>query len=550
MSKHLIAALTVTATAAALIAAPTAATAAGFGYDDARSHTFKRPDRVAATTDGGFLVSEIHGAGPIVRYSPEDRSIEKVAGGGSEKVELDPIPARSASLFGPTAIAPTSDGGFLVAVSADDYVAKVTANGRIYRIAGGGSSGQDGIPASDARLDSPTVLAAREGGGFLVGSYMTWDIAEVDGEGTITTAAGTGEFGISPDGAVADESPIGYVLGATATPDGGFIFSEWAGDYAKLRKVRPDGSLTTIAGTGTQGYSGDGGPATAAELQQPGEVDVTADGSIVFVDGPRVRRVDPGGTITTVAGNGSSRYDDDAIPAVDAAIGPTSVSALPGGGFLIGDFGLNQRVRRVGTDGEISTLAGMPKPSFCEQAPYNGIQGGSGGDSLRGGKLRDLIRGEFGDDELSGRGESDCIVGGGDDDRIDGGSKSDGIDGENGNDRMRGGNGADVIVGQDGRDRLSGGAGNDELDGDMDADRIAGGDGNDEIVGETGRDRLSGGKGNDYIDAQDEERESFGGPADIVRCGPGRDTVKANTYDRVARDCERLKGAIVTGGPD
>ena len=341
----------------------------------------------------------------------------------------------------------------------------------------------------------------------------------------------------------AEGSPVGYLGAVAGLPDGGYIFAETAGDYAAIREVSARGILSTLAGTGQLGFSGDGGPATAAELRSPTDLSVGADGSVLIVDGPRIRRVSPDGTIDTVAGNGGRRYNGDGFAATDTALSPRSVSALPSGGFLVGDFGQG-RVRSVSPQGTIETIAGIPAPRECDARRYNGIQGTPDDDEIRGGKLRDLIRGEDGNNVLGGRGKSDCIIGGIDDDRIDGGSKGDYIDAANGDDRVDGGNGNDYITAQGGRDRVSGGAGADELYGGFASDILKGGKGADILSGNTGRDRLSGGKGNDYIDAQSNERESYKPVGDIVRCGPGNDTVKANTYDRVAKSCEHLKGAI------
>lgn len=535
---------------AAALALASAAQAAGpgFGYDDPRSAILKQPSYVSATPSGGFLLSEAHGHGPIRRYSP-GRELVRIAGGGHREVRLQPIPATEASLFAPSVTEPLDGGGFLVAAGGDGIVARVSATGQIVRVAGIplGGSGSGGPPgtATDTHLDGPDGLASTGDGGFLLTERYSYRIREVMPGGTISTVAGTGEFGITPDGAMAKGSPIGGPNDAVAEPGGGFVFSEDAGGYAAIRRVSPGGVLSTIAGGPSLGFSGDGGPARLAQLDNPTDIDIAADGSILFVDSgnQRIRRISPDGVISTVAGTGETRYNGDGIPAVDAPIVPRSVSVTADGGFLIGDFA-NGRVRKVSPGGTISTLAGMPAPSSCDDAPYNGIQGTTGNDELRGAELRDLIRGEIGDDVIGGRGGSDCLVGGIDDDVISGGPKGDAIDAENGNDRVVGGIGDDYVSAQDGRDRVSGGAGSDELYGGFADDRVSGGAGDDYISGNTGLDHLSGGKGDDYIEAQYNERESYAPAHDVVRCGPGNDTVKANTYDRVAKSCEHLKGAI------
>ncbi|MBA2523764.1 MAG: hypothetical protein H0V25_10615 [Solirubrobacterales bacterium] len=304
-----------------------------------------------------------------------------------------------------------------------------------------------------------------------------------------------------------------------------------------------DGTMSTIAGGPREGFAGDGGPAVAATLGAIGSIDVAPDGSILLADGARIRRIDGGGTITTVAGTGRSGYNGDSIPATSADLsGNLSVDATDGGGFLIGDFG-NGRVRKVSADGTITTLAGMPALSDCEKAPYNGIQGAGGDDVLPGAELRDLIRGEDGNDTLTGAGAADCIAGGLDNDNLSGGPQDDVIDAGNGDDRVRGDDGNDRLIGQDGADRMAGGGGRDVVFGGWGDDHISGGPGDDELYGYVGRDVLTAGAGNDYVDAQTGERESANGPKDIVRCGPGNDTARINTFDRAAKSCEHLRGA-------
>jgi Fibronectin type III domain len=140
-------------------------------------------------------------------------------------------------------------------------------------------------------------------------------------------------------------------------PDGGFLIAD--GDYV-VRRVFPDGTITTVAGTGVQGFSGDGGPATAAQLNLPYSVAVTPDGGFLIADSGnrRVRRVSPTGIITTVAGTGVPGSSGDGGAATAAQLNdPTGLATTSDGGFLIADF-FGNRVRRVSPTGVISTLAG------------------------------------------------------------------------------------------------------------------------------------------------------------------------------------------------
>ena len=127
-----------------------------------------------------------------------------------------------------------------------------------------------------------------------------------------------------------------------ATADGGFLIADTGN--SEVRNVSADGVITRVAGTGTQGYSGDGGPATDAELNKPVGVAATADGGFLIADAGHnmVRKVSAAGVITRVAGTGTAGKTGDGGPATDAELnGPVGVAATADGGFLIADAGNN-----------------------------------------------------------------------------------------------------------------------------------------------------------------------------------------------------------------
>jgi Ca2+-binding RTX toxin-like protein len=525
--------------APALVTTAEARAGTGFGYDDPRSQQLHDVNSVAALGGDRFLFNADRIPARIYRSRPGE-PIELVAGGGENRIGEDPIKARGAFLLNVGDIEPIAGGGFLV-LDPPRYAVDRVENGKIARVAGNGEYGSsgDGGPATSARLQQPIGMSLSPDGSYLLTGPSSFRIREVSAGGIISTVAGTGQFGITPDGETALGNPVGDPFDVAYTPDGGFVYSELSS--RAIKKVEPDGTVATVAGGFGPGFSGDGGPAVAAELERPWGVDVADDGSILFIDGNRIRRIDTGGTIDTVAGTGEVTYNDDDIPAVEANLSPRAISAADGGGFLIVEQ--DGRIRRVSAAGTISTVAGMPAPDVCGRRRYSGSQGGSDDDEIRGGRLRDLIRGEVGNDTLSGRGERDCISGGLGEDSISGGSKSDGVDAESGDDRVGGGKGDDTIAGGGAGDRLDGAEGDDGLYGQMGSDRLIGGDGDDFLSGYTGTDRLSGGPGDDHIDAQLNEHEGAPPMRDRIDCGPGRDTVKANTADRIDRNCEVIKGA-------
>jgi RHS repeat-associated protein len=172
----------------------------------------------------------------------------------------------------------------------------------------------------------------------------------------ITTVAGGGSA--LGDGGAATQARLANPAAVAVGPDGSVYVAD-TGDN-RVRKVAPDGTITTVVGTGTAGFGGDGGPATQAELNAPGGIAVGADGSLYVADtaNNRVRRVAPGGTITTVAGTGVAGFGGDGMPATQAELsGPLGLALGPDGSLYVADTG-NNRVRRVGTDGLITTVAG------------------------------------------------------------------------------------------------------------------------------------------------------------------------------------------------
>jgi hypothetical protein len=268
-------------------------------------------------------------------------------------------PATAAALNEPLGVAVMPKGGYLIADAGNDRVRRVLPDGTIHTVAGTGMYGSsgDGGPATAAQFQDPLGVAALPDGGFLVADAGAGRVRRVFPDGTITTMAGNGIRGFSGDGGPATAAEIYDPNGLAVLPDGGFLIAD--GDYV-VRGVLPDGIITTVAGTGVPGSSGDGGPATAAQLDNPYSVAVTPDGGFLIADtgNRRVRRVSPDGIITTVAGTGVPGSTGDGGPATAAQLdAPTGLATTPDGGFLIADF-FGDRVRAVSPSGVITTVAG------------------------------------------------------------------------------------------------------------------------------------------------------------------------------------------------
>jgi hypothetical protein len=294
---------------------------------------------------------------PLAHARATDGTIASVAG-TTPGFAGDGGPATQAQMDTPRDVAFLADGSFVIADFANSRVRRVFGDGRIFTDAGNdqGYSG-DGGPAQDADLDRPRGVTTLSDGGYLIADTFNNRIRRVFADGHIATVAGgNGELNHPSD---------------TATlPDGGFVVADTDND--RVVNVAANGTLTTLAGSGTPGFAGDGGPATAAQLSQPRDVAVASDGAILIADtgNDRIRRVAPDGTISTVAGTGAGLAGDGDPAATAKLTTPFSVAALPHGGFLFADTG-NQRVRRVTPLGAIFTVAGTDAGDAGDGGPAN-----------------------------------------------------------------------------------------------------------------------------------------------------------------------------------
>jgi hypothetical protein len=192
---------------------------------------------------------------------------------------------------------------------------------------------------------------------------------------TISSFAGNGQQGHSGDGGPATEAQIDNPFGVVRGPGGAIWFCEYTGQ--RIRRVAPDGTISTIAGTGKKGYSGDGGPALEATFNLPHELRFDAAGDLFIVDmtNHAVRKIDmKTRVITTIAGNGKPGYSGDGGPAKDAQFKqPHSIQFGPDGSLYVCDIG-NHVIRRIDMKtGLISTFAGTGKPGPTpDRAPISG----------------------------------------------------------------------------------------------------------------------------------------------------------------------------------
>lgn len=235
-----------------------------------------------------------------------------------------------------------------------------TGNNEVTRFAGTGvhGFGPYSVPATESQLDILWHLTVGPDGSVFVADYWAQRVVKIDPQGMVTVVAGTGVPGYNGDNRLATTAHLYHPRSVAAAPDGGFYIADGANH--RIRYVNAQGIISTVAGTGLQGFGGDGGPATAAQLHWPSDVELAPDGTVYVLDtdNHRVRKISPGGLITTVAGNGVQGYGGDGGPAIQASLNlPWGMDLASDGSIYIADT-FNFRVRLVTTDGFIRTVAG------------------------------------------------------------------------------------------------------------------------------------------------------------------------------------------------
>ncbi|HEX2232245.1 MAG TPA: hypothetical protein VHG69_02655, partial [Thermoleophilaceae bacterium] len=302
----------------------------------------------AAMSGGDLLVPDW--GNHTVRRVAADGTVSTVAGTGSFGYSGDGGPGTSARLASPTDVVADAAGNVYIADFNNHRIRRVTPGGVITTFAGTGSSGYtgDGGPALLARLDGPIGLTIDGAGNIYLADFNNHVIRRITAAGIISTVAGNGSAGSSGDGGPATSARLDGPGDVQIDGAGNLYIPEYNGD--RVRKVTAaTGTISTVAGTGSSGYSGDGGPATAARLFQPIGVDVDSLGNVFIADLSNhvIRRVNSAGTINTVAGTGTAGYSGDGGAALSARLSsPSRVTLDTGGNFFISDSG-NHRVRRV-----------------------------------------------------------------------------------------------------------------------------------------------------------------------------------------------------------
>ena len=332
-------------------------TVAGGGVDDSvgdngpATNAVLDPEAVAVDSAGDFYIADY--SGQRVR-KVSNGVITTIAGTGTAGFSGDNGPAISAHLSGPTGIALDEAGNLYIADAGNLRVRKVT-NGTITTVAGGGGAfpGDNG-PATSALLNDPAKISTDSAGNlYFTDAHGVRKVAN----GIITTIASDQPGGFSADGIAADSAGNLYVADS---------------DNSLIRRIS-NGIITTIAGNGTSSFSGDGGPATDAQLSNPTGITVDSAGNIFIADNYncRIRKVS-NGVITTIAGVGTQGFSGDGGPAIDAQLSvPSRVAVDSAGNVYVVEEDEYQgygRIRKI-SNGLITTVAGGGAAPYCTSGP-------------------------------------------------------------------------------------------------------------------------------------------------------------------------------------
>jgi len=316
------------------------------------------PTNIASDGAGNIYISDF--GNNRIRKVTAGGAISTFAGNGTGGYSGDTGPATSAQIYQPEGLAVDAAGNLYISDAGNNRVRKVTLGGVITTVVGTGARGYagDGGPATSAQISQPEGLAVDANGNLYIADSENNCIRKVTAGGVISTIAGTGTAGYGGDGGPAMTAQVSFPLGVSMDTAGNLYVADTNNN--RIRKVTKSGIISTVAGTGVFGYTGDGGAAALAQLSQPEGLEVDAAGNLYIADtfNNRVRKVTADGVIGTVAGSGTAGYSGDGSAATSSQISfPLSVAVDSGGNLYISDS-RNNRIRRIAAVPGALTRAG------------------------------------------------------------------------------------------------------------------------------------------------------------------------------------------------
>ncbi|RSL14962.1 sugar lactone lactonase YvrE [Edaphobacter aggregans] len=318
------------------------------------------PTAIVFDPQGNLYLAET--ASHVIRKVDPNGIITTIAGTGTQGFSGDNGQATAAQLDSPQGLALDAANNIYIADTHNDCIRKITAaTGIITTIAGTSTPGFSGDagPATAAHLNLPTALAFDTTGNLYFADTQNHRIRKITAtSGIITTIAGTGTQGFSGDNGPAIAATIDSPTGLAVDVTGNIYIADTHNH--RIRRIDTTGTITTIAGS-TSGFSGDNAPASAASLALPHGLTLDATGNIYIADtaNHRIRRIDTTGTITTIAGEGTQIFAGDNGPAVNASLDSPRTATLTSTGLIALADTANQRIRQISTDKTIHTIAGL-----------------------------------------------------------------------------------------------------------------------------------------------------------------------------------------------
>jgi RHS repeat-associated protein len=325
--------------------------------------------RSAGVLAEGWTLSEHHQLSPLnpgILFKGDGttsknnvRVIDKIAGNGIAGFSGDGGPATEARINYVTAIETDAAGNLYIC----DYI-----NGRIRKV------DSDGTISTASYEGDPHDVTVDSAGNLYTARHLNSEVRKRSTDGAWIRIAGTGRAGYSGDGGPAVNAQINYPKAVEIDASGNLYIADTYNH--RIRKIDTAGIITTVAGNGTRGHSGDGGSAIQAQITYPSDIVIDAAGNLFIAEGAYIRKVDNSGIITTMAGDGGWTNLDDGVPATQASLDEISGLAVDAWGNLyLTEIWNNHRVRKIDTLGIITTIAG-------------GVRGGYSGD---GGPAADAL---------------------------------------------------------------------------------------------------------------------------------------------------------------